>query len=200
MPANVGGVRDVLQQAKLQESRRAGLIRQQCLAGPCHLCKVWSHRPPGQSCSLSSDKHTALPSWQPVAAGQPGFLEKEGCCPQGGWGYTEPIPGLRWLGRAAWGPAALRPLEQPAGAWARPAWGTAPNTYDTPTAPSECLANLGRVPLWGHRLRTSWVQWGVRQGQRTRNMPRLSADLELHMVTIKYAPVSCSGNHPTAPH
>lgn len=153
---------------------------------PMPLCDAHGHPPP---------RHTAPPSRRPAAEDQPGVLERDGCWTKvgGGAGGTgpQPAPGLCGSGRAAWGPSPVRPLEQPAGGWASPAWGSAPRAWDTPTAPSECGARPGRVPLWGHGLGTSWVPWGVGQGQeiqRTGNTPRLSAGLEPHVVTIKHAP------------
>lgn len=169
---------------------------------PVPLCDAHGHPPP---------RHTAPPSRRPAAEDQPGVLERDGCWTKvgGGAGGTgpQPVPGLCGSGRAAWGPSPVRPLEQPAGGWASPAWGSAPRAWDTPTAPSECGARPGRVPLWGHGLGTSWVPWGVGQGQeiqRTGNTPPPVCWPRASRGDNKACPSGprdhgCSGHQPAAP-
>lgn len=73
----------------------------------------------GQSCCpQTGTRHHCK---EAMAEGRPGFPEKEGRWTLSRWVQVAlaagAVPGLRWSRRVAWGPAALRLLEQSAGSW-----------------------------------------------------------------------------------
>lgn len=136
--------------------RQGGLISGGVSGRPCH-CEVWSWPPSGTALPCPPAHSTALR--EAHGRGPPGFLEKAGHRARGcrGWArrwpwLPTPVPGLRRSGRMAWGPAALRPLEQPAGEPGLAQRGGEP-LGGQPPVPETCQAGLGRVSLWGTGLR-----------------------------------------------